>query len=216
MYRTPTNVLLIEDSELYARLIGQWLEQTWEHPLQLTRATCLATALKQLAKTAFELIILDLHLPDSDGLDSYHRLVREAGATPVVIVTGAGEKALAVDAVRAGAQDYLVKGEVAGPGLVRALRLAIERAALQRDKVPAEASNGKLEQQQLSTLSPREQQVLHQLIAGKSVKQIAEAFGTKYYTVKNQRASIMRKLQARSVVELTRMALLADQNTENT
>ena len=120
-------VLLIEDNPGDARLIQEMVLQTDPSGFHLIYAQRLDEGLKRLKEDEFDVVLLDLGLPDSSGLDTFTRLYAAAPHLPIIAVTGLGDEATAVNAVRSGAQDYLVKGEIQGPLLVRAIRYAIER-----------------------------------------------------------------------------------------
>jgi two-component system, cell cycle sensor histidine kinase and response regulator CckA len=94
---------------------------------QLTYVEYLSEALQQLAVERFDVVLLDLSLPDSLGLETFTMLRAQALAVPVVVLTGLNDETLALEAVKEGAQDYLVKGQLEGNLLVRAIRYAIER-----------------------------------------------------------------------------------------
>jgi len=94
---------------------------------QITHVKRLMEALHQLATERFDAVLLDLSLPDSQGLDTFTTLRAQTLAMPVVVLTGLDDKVLAVEAVKEGAQDYLVKDQVDGHLLVRAIHYAIER-----------------------------------------------------------------------------------------
>ena len=87
----------------------------------------LETALPRLGRAAVDVVLLDLDLPDSAGLDTFHRARREAVAEPIIVISGFDDEDTAVEAVRAGAQDYVVKGRIDGAALTRVIRYAIER-----------------------------------------------------------------------------------------
>ena len=123
----PLKVLLIEDNPGDARLIQEMVLQTDPSGFHLILAQRLDEGLKRLKEDEFDVVLLDLGLPDSSGLDTFTRLYAAAPHLPTIVVTGLGDEATAVNAVRSGAQDYLVKGEIQGPLLVRAIRYAIER-----------------------------------------------------------------------------------------
>jgi diguanylate cyclase (GGDEF)-like protein len=89
--------------------------------------------LDQLREAPFDVILLDLNLPDSQGMDTFMKVRAQARPTPILILSGLEDQTLAVQAVQAGAQDYLVKGQVAGSPLARAIRYAIERQQLQME-----------------------------------------------------------------------------------
>jgi DNA-binding response OmpR family regulator len=128
-------ILLIEDNPGDARLMREYLGMTSSCVFDVTWADTLARGLAALAQSTPDLIVSDLGLPDSKGLDTFSRVHERAGRVPVIVLTGLDDESVAVEAIRQGAQDYLVKGEVRGTALVRAVRYAIEReraAAVQR------------------------------------------------------------------------------------
>ncbi|MGD9100887.1 MAG: GAF domain-containing protein [Anaerolineae bacterium] len=124
-------VLLIEDNPGDARLLREMLAQATSAQFELTHIERLGEALQRLDKTVFDLILLDLSLPDSQGFETFAQLYGQAPGAPIIVLSGLDDEALAVRAVREGAQDYLVKGQVDGNLLVRAMRYAIERKRAQ-------------------------------------------------------------------------------------
>ena len=120
-------VLLIEDSTADARLLQEFLRETLYDEFRLTHVERLGKALQHLESKAYDVILLDLTLPDSDGLRSLNMLLTQAPSIPVVVLTNTNNPELAVEAVRQGAQDYLVKRQMHPEVLVRSLRYAIER-----------------------------------------------------------------------------------------
>lgn len=120
-------VLLIEDNSGDARLIQELLRDADRAQFELTHVGRLATGLERLGKETFDVLLLDLGLPDSQGLDTFTQTQTQAPDVPIVVLSGLDSEALALEAVREGAQDYLVKGRVDGNVLSRALRYAIER-----------------------------------------------------------------------------------------
>ena len=130
------HVLLIEDDDAYAGVLGAELLGS---PLELRRAASLHGARHLLAAHAFDAILLDLALPDSDGIATVEAVQRLAPAIPIVVLTSAADDEMSVTSVQRGAQDYLLKHEVTGAALVRAVRYAIERAALRRRLHDSEA-----------------------------------------------------------------------------
>jgi DNA-binding response OmpR family regulator len=129
-------VLLIEDNPGDARLIREILARARGAQFELERVERLSTALERLAAGRFQAILLDLTLPDSSGLDTFLQVHARAPHVPITVLSGFDDEVVAIRAVREGAQDYLVKGEVDRHLLVRALLYAIERKraeeALQR------------------------------------------------------------------------------------
>ena len=123
-------VLLIEDNEDDALIIREILAQATGAPFDLEWADRLATGLARLAKGGIDVVLTDLGLPDSQGLDTCTTVHAQAPDVPIVVLTGLEDTGLAVQAVQAGAQDYLVKGQIDSNLLVRAMRYAIERQQL--------------------------------------------------------------------------------------
>jgi signal transduction histidine kinase len=146
-------VLLIEDNPADSDLIADALEDAHvsfvpgASTFTLAHVDRLAAGLARVAAGDVAVVLLDLSLPDSQGFATFVRLAAQAPATPIVVLSGLDDEALAIHAVREGAQDYLVKGQVDGVTLVRALRYAIERkraeaerARLVAEQVSAEAA----------------------------------------------------------------------------
>jgi DNA-binding response OmpR family regulator len=130
-------VLLVEDDDAIGRLIEIELSDAGDDlpggRFALVWARRLSEALKRLAAGGVDVVLLDLNLPDSAGLETFRRVRTEAPEVPVVVLSGLAGVELGVRAVRSGAQDYLVKGQVDGPLLVRSLRYAIERRRAERE-----------------------------------------------------------------------------------
>jgi serine phosphatase RsbU (regulator of sigma subunit) len=119
--------LLIEDNRGDARLIQEYLGEVEGLAFRLEHADRLAAGLERLARGGIDVVLLDLSLPDSRGLDTFVRLHAAAPEVPVVVLTGFNDEILAIKAVQEGAEDYLVKGSVTSSLLARSLRYAIER-----------------------------------------------------------------------------------------
>lgn len=132
------SVLLVEDNPADARLIREVVRDVEGSHITLTHVETLSAALARLDSQSFDVVMLDLSLPDADGLQTLVRTHQRAPAVPIVVLTGLDDEATAMRAVREGAQDYLVKGQVNGYLLVRAMRYATERKraieALQRSE----------------------------------------------------------------------------------
>ncbi len=129
--RQVTRVLLVEDDADYAYLVRRVLKQGGSGRFELERVDYLAKALEKLSVGEVDIVLLDLGLPDGFGLDTFHQLHRHAPDVPVVVLSGLDDDTVAVQAVGEGAQDYIFKGDLGGPVLVRAIRYAIERQRLQ-------------------------------------------------------------------------------------
>lgn len=119
--------LLVEDNPGDARLFFELVRETGAGYLKLEHVDRLDKALSRLSNEHFDVVLLDLSLPDEQGLTTLLRTHAHAPKVPIVILTGLDDEAVAVRAVRAGAQDYLVKGRVDGDLLVRSMRYATER-----------------------------------------------------------------------------------------
>jgi FixJ family two-component response regulator len=146
-------------------------------------------------------VLLDVRMPGPSGLDLQAALLRQGNPLPVVFLTGHADVAAGVQAMKAGAVDFLTK-PVEREVLFEALRRALGRDEAQRA--------GRAEAEQLRAafvaLTPREQAVFDRVVAGQLNKQIADALGIAERTVKMQRAQLMKKLGATSAAELGRLA----------
>lgn len=131
--RDPRTVLLIEDNDGDARLIQEMLRDSPGAGFQLERAERLTTGLERLTRDGVAVVLLDLSLPESQGLDSFRRVHQNAPDIPVVVLTGINDEELGNQAVQSGAQDYLIKGQVNSAVLRRALRYAIERSRIEKE-----------------------------------------------------------------------------------
>lgn len=125
-------VLLIEDDPSDAHLVKLALRAAQEMDFEITWVTTLGEVPAQLLKNPSELLLLDLSLPDSTGLDTVKKGRHIAGALPIIVLTGHNDTGFALKALEAGAQDYIVKGCFDTDSLVRAIRYAISRAKLEQ------------------------------------------------------------------------------------
>ncbi|MDD5241081.1 MAG: EAL domain-containing protein [Sulfuricella sp.] len=126
------HTLLVEDNPGDARLIREALAESAAPRFQLAWAESLGKALELLKQQQFAVILLDLSLPDSQGMHTVQRIEQAAPGIPVVVLTGLDDEALAVEAVRSGAQDYLAKSDATPHLLSRVVRYAIERQRIGR------------------------------------------------------------------------------------
>jgi glutamate dehydrogenase (NAD(P)+) len=127
MSESRIRVLTVEDNRAQARLIEQILSESKHIVFDGLAVHTLADAIKALQVRPFDVILLELELPDSRAADTFARMQAAAPELPIVILTGVDDTSLAVRAVDAGAQDYLIEGEISGPVLIRAIRYALER-----------------------------------------------------------------------------------------
>ena len=133
------NGLLIEDNPGDTRLIQEMLRNPNRNTnetidIQLDTVETLAEGLKKLNDRLYDVILLDLTLPDSQGLDTFEKIQEKANQIPVIVLSGLNDKTVAIQAVRDGAQDYLVKGHVDEDLLIRAIGYAIERKRVEEEK----------------------------------------------------------------------------------
>jgi len=129
--RESVRVLLVEDNPGDRVLVREMLREAAPNAV-LTGAGRLTEALEPVARGLADLVLLDLSLPDSFGLDGLRRLRAAAPEVPVVVLSGLADEEVALQAVQAGAQDYLMKGAVDGTSLARAMRYALERQRAER------------------------------------------------------------------------------------
>jgi FixJ family two-component response regulator len=197
MTKQPT-VFVVDDDPSVLRAISRFLRshellvEPYESPWQFLDAIDPATP---------GCVLLDLSLPQISGLELQERLAESGSAHPVVFLTGYGSIRASVQAMQAGALDFIEKP------FVDDVLLATVRRALDRDRELRErriASDSIV--RRVASLTPREGEVLRHVIAGRLNKQIAARLGTAEKTVKVHRARVMRKMSVRSVAELTRAA----------
>ncbi len=147
-------------------------------------------------------VITDVRMPGMTGIELLKHLHASKADLPVIVITGHGDVALAVEAMKAGAFDFLEK-PFDDEMLIAAVRAALDRDA---DTAKRKAGLGAI-QQKLAALSARECQVLEGLVAGKANKVIAFDLGISPRTVEIYRANVMTKLEAKSLSDLVRMAI---------
>ncbi|MBE2280898.1 MAG: response regulator [Ignavibacteriaceae bacterium] len=136
MENQKIQVLLVEDSQMAAKLISLQLKEGMPaDSYELIFTDSLMKAFEELKKVKIDITLLDLGLPESQGLDTFKTFFAEYPYLPVIVLTGNEDKTLALKAVREGAQDYLVKGEVFSSLLARSIFYALERGRLQYEKM---------------------------------------------------------------------------------
>lgn len=129
---TPISVLLIEDDAYQVQLVEAYLTEARNASFEMRATPRLATGLEILSRWDVDIILLDLRLLDAQGFETFTELHAKADPLPIIILTGLDDEALALRAVRAGAQDYLIKDEVNSSLLTRAIQYAIERKQQQK------------------------------------------------------------------------------------
>jgi DNA-binding NarL/FixJ family response regulator len=149
-------ILLVEDHPMYARLIESMVDGIREIPLMIKTAPSLQDGLDTLSSGRFDVIILDLMLPDSEGRDTFERVQSHSPHIPIVILSSLEDDSEAIRLVKEGAQDYLYKADITPGILLRALRYAIERkdAERERERLISELSEALAQVRTLSGLLP--------------------------------------------------------------
>jgi CheY-like chemotaxis protein len=127
MNPATVRVLLVEDSPSDAVLLQESLAQPGLGGFDFTHVDCWADAVRCLRQNQFEVLLLDLSLPDVTGRETFLRARAETPRLPIVVLTGEANEDLGLEAVRHGIQDYLIKGQAYGRQTARAIRYAIER-----------------------------------------------------------------------------------------
>jgi len=157
--------------------------------------------LERYDRDAAACLVLDLAMPELNGLELQAMLERQASHLPIIFLTGRGDIAASVRAMKQGAADFLTKP------VDDALLIATIRDALARDRAlrPARIERERIAKR-LATLTERERQVLEQIVAGKLNKEIAAELGTVEKTVKFHRANLMHKMGVRVVADLVKLA----------
>ena len=146
-------------------------------------------------------LVLDVAMPELDGLELQRRLTHHGILIPIVFLTGHGDIPMSVRAIKAGATDFLTK-PVDADALVRAVRAALALAdKRRRETLETQALTAKL-----ATLTPREREVMEHVVSGQLNKQIAADLGTGEQNIKLHRAHIMEKMGVESLADLVRAA----------
>jgi FixJ family two-component response regulator len=201
MSASAGTVYLVDNDRAVLKALGRLLRAEGFDVLSFSSA---AEFLKAQDFSLPGCILLDIAMPDLNGIDLQRRLGELDCQRPIVFLTGRGTIPMSVEAMKAGAIDFLTK-PVSAERLLETLRIALERdqtqrlVRVERDRVD----------QRLADLTPRERQVLPLIIGGLLNKQIAAELGTAEKTVKVHRARIMTKMGVESVAELVRAAMLA-------
>ncbi len=130
---TLLNILLIEDNPGDSKLIDIYLREAYGKEYSLSVCDYLHKGLEELTKKTFDIIIIDLSLPDSSGLDTFRQVYEHSPKTPIIVLTGLDDDEVGIKAVKLGAQDFLVKGKAKSKTLKRSITYGIERFKLLRE-----------------------------------------------------------------------------------
>ena len=197
----PRIVYVIDDEEAVRDSVAFFLEA---RELCVQRFASAGEFLAAVPSLAPGCVLTDIRMPGMDGLELLRDIRRRNLPWPVVVMTAHGEVPLAVQALKAGASDFIEK-PFPGDVLIDAVLSALQRIdqAREQDADIAEINT------KIATLTPREHEVFEQLVAGNQNKMIAYNLGMSPRTVEVHRARVMDKMQARSLPALVRMAVAA-------
>ena len=198
MSATGGTVFLVDDEPGMLKALTRLLEA---EGFAVRAFTSAKTFLESYHAEALGCVVLDVAMPELDGLELQQRLTQSGVLLPIVFLTGHGDIPMSVRAVKAGALDFLTK-PVKDVDLLRAVRAALQRAAEQRELIRETA----LLHQRYSGLTPREREVMAHVVAGELNKQVADALGIGEHTIKVHRSRIMEKIGVQSLADLVRAA----------
>jgi FixJ family two-component response regulator len=191
-------VHIIDDDESLRTAIGALLRSVG-HRVELHESTSAFT--DEYAPGGASCILLDVRMPGVSGLDFQHRLIALGICLPVIMMTGHGDIPMSVQAMKAGAIDFLPK-PFRDQDLLDAVSVALDRDVQRL----ANESGVKALQERYQTLSPREKEVMALVTSGKMNKQVAGDLGLSEITVKIHRGSAMRKMGTRTLADLVKMS----------
>ena len=195
-------IYIVEDDQSFRKSVTRLIRASGFEVVALDSAN---SFLSQRSIRRPACLLLDVQLPDIDGLALQQRLIDEDRDLPIIFMTGHGSIPMSVQAMKKGAVDFLPK-----PFEAKELRDAVLRA-LERDIQNLETElQSKKACSLIDTLTPREKEVMHWVITGKLNKQIADALGITEKTVKVHRGRVMEKTGVTSVAELVRLAAKAN------
>ena len=203
MTNEPT-VIVVDDDEAFRDSLKALLESA---ELSVAVYDSGQNFLNAYERGSSACLLLDIKLPDMNGLELQQKLISERIDLPVIIMTGYGDVSLAVKAMKAGAVDFIEK-PVDRESLLESVNDALDFARQPREsQLASEDLLAKFE-----LLTPREREVLEQLVIGRPNKVIAYELGISRRTVENHRARVMEKMEARGLSHLVRMALTSGIN----
>ena len=209
MDRQTTLIYLIDDDASFRQATGRLLQASGYQVALFESGEQLLASDRQDKP---DCILLDLKMSGLDGLELQDRLVKLGHSEPIIFLTGQGDIPASVQAMKAGAEDFLVK-PVSKETLVAAIKGALATAAKQREILDLRDELRAL----VASLTPREHQVFMRFVRGKLNKQIAFELGASVRTIKAHRHAVMEKLRVKSIAEAVsvaeRIGILADEKT---
>ena len=197
MSATEPRVFVVDDEASVRKSLGRLLKAAGY------RVETFASArefLQRPADNAIACLVLDVQMPELNGMELQQALMDTNRVLPIVFITGHGDIPMSVRAMKAGATDFLSK-----PFDEKDLLEAIQRALDQAQQQSVERAAGDEVRRRLASLTPREHEVLLQVLTGHLNKQIAATLGAAEKTIKVHRGRVMQKMQAQSVADLVRL-----------
>jgi len=191
-------IYLVDDDPAICHALGLVLESAGYDVIQLNAASDLLDAIDEQQRAV---VILDHYLGDMSGLELQAELNNRGIEYPVIFISGCGDIALSVKAMKAGALDFLEK-PVMNEDLLASLRMAFSRV----DDLNETSDLKEIAQERCSNLSEREREVMQYIVSGMSNVQVAEHLGLSVRTIEVHRSNINKKMGTRTLVELVRMA----------
>jgi two-component system response regulator FixJ len=198
-------VHIVDDDEAVRDSLTLLLESSGFNVRTYGSATAL---LENLPQQNPGCVLTDVRMPEVDGLELQRQLIQLGARLPVIVMTGHGDVPIAVEALKAGATDFLEK-PFDDSQLIAAVTNALAASQRTHDEVATIADIAR----KLATLTPREREVLEKLVEGLPNKTIAYDLGSSPRTVEVHRARVMEKMGARSLPELVRMTIAAERRS---
>lgn len=195
-------ILIVDDDEAVARTVSMILEGAGYGVEFFQDGDAFLGAARERAPVA---LLVDVFMPNKSGLDLLRELPAQDYRAPVLMISGRGEIALAIEAIKIGAFDFIEK-PFRGAVLVEKVRAAIEAFA-PRQAQPGARGPGGSASANIEILTRREQEVLAEIVAGNTSKQAARTLGLSPRTLEEHRANMMRKLGAKNTADLIRLTL---------
>ena len=191
-------IYLVDDDPAICDALGLFLEGAGYDVIQLNAASDLLDAIDEEQRAV---VVLDHYLGDMSGLELQAELNDRGIECPVIFISGSGDIALSVKAMKAGAMDFLEK-PVINEDLLASLRIAFSRV----DDLNETSDLREIAQKRCSRLSEREREVMHHIVSGMSNAQVAEHLGLSVRTIEVHRSNINKKMGTSTLVQLVRMA----------
>lgn len=199
------SVVLVEDNDAHAELFGLKLNAIEGLKFEITRYSSGDEVIKNYQIISPQVVFMDYRLGDTTGVELIELLRKKGVNWPIIALTGQGDEYVAAQITRAGADDYLVKEDICEDLLVQVLDRALTLHAQRTENGSEKAEL----MQRLSTLTARELEVLDEIMAGKTNKEIAADFCRSIKTIKIHRSRVMSKMQAQTPADLARLVMTA-------